>query len=263
VWSSSFIHLSFCLLLGSILTGCYVEAPPAGPDMVSARLGELLTDPDPDMRRTAAEALGKIGHRSSRAGLLAALHDQEARVRAAAALSLGRLGDRDSGPALVESLSDPAEVVRIAAALALGEIEPLPILESLILDRLSHKDDSERMAASRALLGLENISFSGELVAALQERNPKIRQGIAAVLGETGNVRAVPHLVMLLQRDAITSVRAEAAFRLGKIGDDRIMSELVKIAETDSEAVVRGWTRWAIQQIKQSHESGSGIRPSR
>ena len=246
-----------------MLAGCYVETPPADPDMVSARLGELLEDPDPDMRRTAAEAMGKIGRRSSRAGLIAALHDREARVRAAAALSLGRLGDAESGLALLQSLSDPAELVRVVAALALGEVEPAPISEALILERLRHPEDSERLAASRALLGLENISFSEELVGRLRETNPKIRQGVVAVIGETGDVRAVPHLLALLQTDAIASVRAEAAFRLGKIGDDRITSELAKSAETDSDVVVRGWARWALQQIKQSHESGSGSRLSR
>lgn len=194
---------------------------------------------------------------------MAALHDHEARVRAAAALSLGRLGDAESGLALVQALSDPAEVVRVAAALALGEVEPASVSEALILELLRHPDDSKRMAASRALLGLEKISFSMELVGALKEKNANIRQGVAAALGETGDVRAVPHLLALLQTDAIGGVRGEAAFRLGKIGDDRITSELAKIAETDSDAVVRGWTRRAIQQITQSHESGSGSRPDR
>jgi HEAT repeat protein len=250
------IHLSFWLLLGSMVAGCYVETAPVGPDMVSARLGELLKDPDPDMRRTAAEAMGKIGRGSSRAGLIAALHDREARVRAASALSLGRVGDRESGPALVESLSDPAEMVRAAAALALGEIGPPPVSESLILSRLLHTDDGERLAASLALLVLDMVSFSAELVDALRDTNAKIRQGVAAVLGETGDLRAIPYLLVLLQTDTHAGVRAEAAFRLGKIGDERVTSELATIAETESDGMVRRWTRWAIQQIKQSHGPG-------
>jgi HEAT repeat protein len=263
VVSSSLLHLSFWLLVCSIVAGCYLDVPPADPDIVSARLVELLTDPDPDMRRTAAEALGKIGRQSSKAGLVSALHDREARVRAAAALSLGRLGDRESGPALVESLSDPAEVVRRAAALALGEIELLPVSQAQIGAKLRQSDDDGRLAASRALLGLDTVSFSNELVRALHETNSEIRQGVAAVLGETGDVRAVPHLLALLQTDAAAGVRSEAAFRLGKIGDDSVTSELGKIAGTDAEAAVREWARWAIRQIRQSHESGSGTQLSR
>ncbi|MBI4003173.1 MAG: HEAT repeat domain-containing protein [Nitrospira defluvii] len=257
------IHLIFWLLFWSVMAGCYVDAPPAGPDVMSARLGELLADPDPDMRRTAAEALGKIGHRSARSGLISALNDREACVRSAAALSLGRLGDAESGTALVQSLSDPAEAVRVAAALALGEIEPSPVSEALILARLRHTDGPERMAASRALLGLDTISFSGDLAGALRDTDQRIRQGVAAVLGETGDVRAVPHLLSLLRTDAVAGVRTEAAFRLGKIGDDRVMPDLAKVATSDSDLVVRGWARWAMQQIKQSRESGSGSRPSR
>ena len=229
---------------------------------MSARLSESLADPDPDMRRTAAEALGKIGHRSSRNGLISALDDREPRVRAAAALSLGRLGEAESGPALIQSLSDSVEAVRVAAALALGEIEPSPVSEALILSRLGHADGPERMAASHALLGLDTISFSDELAGALRDTDPRIRQGVAAALGETGDMRAIPHLVSLLRADASAGVRTEAAFRLGKIGNDRVMSDLAKVAETDSDVGVRGWARWAMEQIKQSHESDSGIRPS-
>ena len=191
---------------------------------------------------------------------MAALHDREARVRAAAVLSLGRLGDVESALVIVESLSDPAEIVRMAAALALGEVEPAPVSEALILKQLRHPDATVRLAATQALLGLERISFSGELVAALRDTNAKIRQGAAAALGETGDVRAVPDLLAVLQRDAIAGVRAEAAFRLGKIGEDRVTNVLARVSEADSDAMVRGWARWAFHQFKQSHESGSGTR---
>jgi HEAT repeat protein len=240
-----------------------VETPSAAPEVVSMRLSELLADQDPDMRRTAAEALGKIGRRSSMAALIAALQDGEAGVRAAAALSLGRIGEAESAPALVRSLADPAEIVRVAAAMALGEIESSPFSETLILARLHHLDDAERLAAGRALLGFDTVSFSHELVDALQDSSPRIRQVATAVLGESGDARAIPLLLTLLQSDRVADVRSEAAFRLGKIGDDLVVGKLEKIAETDQDVRVRGWARWASQQITLSRESDSATRPSR
>lgn len=256
-------HFLFWFLMLSMLAGCYTEAPPAGPDVVSVRLHELLADPDPDMRRTAAEALGKIGLPSSMAGLIVALHDREAPVRAAAALSLGRIGESESAVALIRALSDPTEMVRMAAAVALGEIEPTPMSEALILARLRQGNDTERLAAAQALLGLNTVSFSNELERILQDTNPTVRQMAAALSGESGDEKAVPHLMSLLQRDPAAGVRTEAAFRLGKIGDGSVMSNLARIAETDPDAQVRGWARWASQQIKQSPGSGSETRPIR
>lgn len=252
----SAIHLSLCLLIGSATAGCYVEAPSVGPEVISVRLSELLTDADPSMRRTAAEALGKIGHRSARSRLVLALNDSETRVRGAAALALGRLGDAESGPALVRLLSDPSSAVREAAALALGEIEPSPASEAQILARLRTPDAPDRIAASRALLGLGTITFSDNLIAALRDVNPTVRQWMAAALGETGDVRAVPYLLSLLRTDVHAGVRSEAAFRLGKIGDKRNVEELLKAAEEDPDLVVRGWARWALQQIKHLPEYG-------
>ncbi len=151
----------------------------------------------------------------------------------------------------------------MAAALALGELEPSLAWEALILARLGQGRGPERMAASRALLGLDTITFTDALPRALSDPDPRIRQGIAAALGETGDVRAVPFLLSLLQTDVFAGVRTEAAFRLGKIGDDRVAVDLAKAAQADSDAVVRGWARWGMQQITQSHEFGSGIRPVR
>lgn len=261
VVSSHFLLPLLCwLLLCPLITGCYVDASSGTPDMVSQRLGELLGDPDSDVRLTAAEALGKIGHASANSLLITALNDGNARVRAAAALSLGRLGERESGLVLAMHLADSAEAVRAASALALGDIEPSGASEVRILKVLHHSETSARIAASRALLSLDTVSFSVDLVGALRDSDASVRQGVAAALGETGDARAVPHLEALLRTDVAPGVRSEAAFRLGKLGTSRILDELSTVAASDPDIVVRGWARWAAQQITPSREFGSERR---
>jgi HEAT repeat protein len=255
--SSFSIRLTLWVLSSSVLVGCYVEVPQSAPEVVVARLGELLADPDPNMRRTAAEALGKIGLPSASSGLRSALNDRDPRVRAVAALSLGRLGDGTSDSALVARLSDSAEPVRAASALALGEVASSPATEVRILQVLRQAEGLGHVAASRALLGLERVSYSTDLVDALRDPDPLVRQGIVAALGESGDVRAVPYLLSLVRKDAAAGVRAEAAFRLGKIGDDRVKADLAAVADADSDATVRGWARWAMQQIRQSRVTDS------
>ena len=264
--SGSFLHaafhhsLLFPWLLVSTLTGCYVEVPPATPESVSMRLAELLADSDPEIRRTAAEALGKIGHQSASSGLVAALGDRDPRVRAAAASALGRVGETMSGAALIARLEDSSELVRTASALALGEMRVSKALEDQILTVFHSLDVSARIAASRALLSLDTVSFSTDLVTALQDSNAQVRQGIVAVLGETGDVRSLPSLVNRLRNDTDPGVRAEAAFRLGKVGDAGVLGALSAADEKDSNPMVREWARWAIGQIRASRDSDSVSR---
>ncbi|HNI18581.1 MAG TPA: HEAT repeat domain-containing protein [Nitrospira sp.] len=224
------------------------------------RLNELLADPDPEVRRTAAEGLGKIGHPSASPGLIAALADRDPHVRAAAALALGRVGDAKSGAALVEHLSDSSESVRTASALALGEIGTSVNHEEKILRALRQPEVSTRLAASRALLSLETVSFSTDLLSALDDPNAQVRQGVVAVLSETGDRRPLPSLMRLLQTDEDAGVRAEAAFRLGKVGDAGVVPALSVVAEKDSNPTVRQWAHWAVRQITTSPGFGSGNR---
>lgn len=256
-------HFLVSLLLCSVVYGCYVDTPSVEPETVSRRLMELLADQDSDVRRTAAEALGKVGHKSSTGSLIVALDDPDARVREAAALALGRLGDGKSGMALAGHLADSAEPVRMASALALGEIEFSADREAQTLAVLRHPQGSARLAATRALLSLDTVSLSADLINALRDSDARVRQGAAAALGETGNLGAVSHLRSLLRTDVAASVRAEAAFRLGKIGDHAVLAELSRVVEADPDMRVRGWARWAVQQITLSHEFGSERQPSR
>lgn len=251
-----YLALLVPLMLVSTLSGCYVDVPPADPESVSRRLSELLADPEPEVRRTAAEALGKIGHQSANSPLIGALADRDPRVRAAAALALGRVNDQMSGAALVEHLSDPSDAVQRASAMALGEMGVSAAHVGQILQALRNPDVSTRVAASQTLLSLDTVSFSTDLVAALTDSDAQVRQGVAAVLGETGDMRSLPSLVGLLKNDADAGVRAEAAFRLGKVGDAGVLGALSAVGEKDPNPRVREWAHWATRQIRTLPDSG-------
>lgn len=78
-----------------------------------------------DMPETAAEALGRIGA-AAVPQLAQALRDPNPLVRKRAADILARIGPdaRDAVPVLIQALDDPEEDVRKAAVRALGEIGP-------------------------------------------------------------------------------------------------------------------------------------------
>ncbi len=245
----------FLLLVAlSGFPGCYLDSSPSGLDQVVARLTILLKDRDPEVRLTAAEALGKIGQPGGGALLLEALGDPDPGVRGASAWALGRVAVEDvqAGLRLAERLGDSSEAVRQAASLSLGEFERTPVLVEGLLTQLQSADTMTRRAAVLALASLEASAAYSALAAALRDENAIVRQGAVSALGELADDRAIPLLRERLLIDPSTGVRGEAAFRLGKIGDRGASGDVRTAAEKDPDAGVRRWAQWASRQFTAS-----------
>jgi hypothetical protein len=120
------------------------------------QLTELLDDPDAQMRRGAAEGLGKSGRQAGVAAhaLIEALRDIDADVRRAAAWALGELGPaaRDAAPRLVELAWLEDRDLRLIALESLARIGPPA--QAAVHDRvclLKVGDGKTRRATVRAL----------------------------------------------------------------------------------------------------------------
>jgi HEAT repeat protein len=236
--------------------GCYQHVPAPDPEAAIERLVPLLTDPDPTVRLTAAEALGKIGNQKATSFLLSTLHDSETNVREAAAKSLGGLSA--SGPevetALVTLLSDPVDSVRRTAAQALGTGERSVALTAVLADLLGHSDPRVRQAAGHALLLIEGHKAFAALAKSTTDNDPAVRQWVLAALGETGDARARPMLLERLRHDPAPGVRAEAAYRLRYLAESSV-EQLDSIIKAESNLDVKRWLRKALV------DSGSGSAP--
>src|SRR6266513_4841194 len=93
------IPAAFCLfgalLLFSLsLAGCIVSTDYAdlAPEQALPHLRAVLKDPNPELRRTAAQSLGKIARKEAVPALLNACLDQDPGVRRQAAWALGMIG---------------------------------------------------------------------------------------------------------------------------------------------------------------------------
>lgn len=101
------------------------------------RLIGLLTDESPWVRRASARALGHIGDQNAVGLLCQLLGDESPLVRGSAAYALGAMRVQDALPALIMVLDDPDPHVRRNAAWALGRIRDraaLPKLRELRID---------------------------------------------------------------------------------------------------------------------------------
>ena len=78
-----------------------------------------------------------------------------------------------------------------------------------------------------------------KLVANLQNENLEKRAEAAQKLGEKCCKDAVPHLVKMMQGDAVASARIVAANALAKIGDSSVIPQMLEQAKTDKNKTVR------------------------
>lgn len=235
------------------------EGEPDEPQQVRDILVALLTDPQPEVRRSAVMSLGKLGVADAAGPLVGALDDSDARVRAFSAEALGALGERVMDQAarpLAGKLRDPSDAVKHAAARALAAIGGTQSAVELVVESLRDRDAETRLAAALALGGLEASSAFSALVATLRDQDGRVRQAAVSALGELADRRALPLFRERLASDPVPAVRSEAAYRLGKLGAADDEAILHAAAKNDPAGSVRRWAEWAAKEI--SSIGGSG-----
>ena len=231
------------------LAGCVQDSPPSSRERTVSLLLELLRDEGPEMRRTAAEALGKIGDPRAADSILPLIQDPAVIVREASVLAMGRVKLTASDEVvglLAQALEDSAESVRQAAVVAIGEIEPDSRLLQPVVGLLRSPDVMIRRTAVRALLQADSRQSVPALVAAGHDSDAEIRQGIVAAVGEWGGAAVSPWLRERLAQDPSPGVRAEAAYRLGMLSDPDTTAALETAGAKDTDSGVRRWAKRGI-----------------
>jgi len=142
-----------------------------------------LKDADPNVRRVAINALGKIGDASAVPALVKALGDEDYNIRWNAASALGEIGDVCAIPNLIKALNDKHASVRHGVATALGEFR-----------------DASAVPA---------------LVKVLKDEVWPVRWCAVGALGKIGDVAAIPALIETLEEWSLRSYIADAVAMMG------------------------------------------------
>lgn len=246
-WALFFISL--------LLTACIVSTDhrEPTPEQVIPRLTAVLKDLNPELRRAAAQSLGKIARKEAVPALLEALRDPDAGVRRHAAWALGMIGEDALGPErspLATLLFDADPGVREAAATALGMTGDTQVGIELLLERLQESGtpaDSKRLAAA-ALGGMEARSAVTGLTRLLADQDARVRRWTVAAMGDIADEQAVKPLSALLTKDPDPGVRLEVAFRLGKFGGAAAKPALIT-ALKDADENVRRQAEAALKEL--------------
>ncbi|MBM3332576.1 hypothetical protein FJY68_12150 [candidate division WOR-3 bacterium] len=197
-------------------------------------LTELLTNPEPTVRASAAEVLGALGDTSALEALAGALGDTDDRVRLSATTALGRIKHARSAQALACLLGDQDDKVAAAAATGIENLGELAI--DLVSGLLDHEAVDVRVRAIDVLGRLRHRGACDRLIRALADKVIWVRSVSAHALGEIGDGRAVPALNEAL-RDRDLMVRAQAAEALGKLRDFAATLPLLNSLNDESDLV--------------------------
>lgn len=218
-------------------------------------LEKMLDDPSQYVIEHVIAALMVIGERDAIPILARALHHEDAIVRRTSATMLAGITSpsRSVAGLLEQALADHDAGVRASAACALGMLGHVaqPAVPALV-EAMKDDDENVRMCAVRALGTIlqEAGGVLPALAQALTDRSADVAQSAAMVLAETGGRQAVPTLMDALHHE-IASVRAKAAWALGKIGPAAI-DAIPALEETskDGDSDVREMSEWAVSRIE-------------
>jgi len=163
------------------------------------------------MARHAVEALGRIAHPGSLPALSASLASKDEWVRASAAAGIGRMGQ---AAALheAEALLVKEKSKRVKLALAFARAKAGDVAQVVTVAE-AFRDSKLAPAAFACLLDLGR-AVADPLAPVAAHKDPRVRAGIAEVLGIIGNEQSV-FIVQSLSRDRNRAV-AEAGIRSAK-----------------------------------------------
>jgi HEAT repeat protein len=160
---------------------------------------------------SALDGLARIAHASSVPLFTERLADRDPNIRRAAAEGLGRAGHADSSPALETGAgNDPSGMVRAAMQYALQKLG-----RNYVARLIEFLDDPETTLQVQEYLIEFGVAVERGLLPSLQDTDEGIRAAVAEVLGEIGGDASLAALQDLTDRDkTVVDAAKRAAERI-------------------------------------------------
>jgi HEAT repeat protein len=191
-----------------------LNVPEATPALV-----EALADGNVDVRVAVLPALARLNVTSAWDNVVACLSDSESEVRTQAVSTLRRLAKGSTNfPMHVQPLlDDPVPSVRAMAAVSLLAAGPHERAAETLLEMSTADDTDSRVEAIKGFGAWGNSAAYDPTVTALDDPQPAVRRAAASALAHIDEGRALETLVRALS-DADHSVREAVAASIGTIG---------------------------------------------
>lgn len=205
---------------------------------------------------TVMVAPGKVSAGDNLDRIKADLGNSDWKVRLSAVESLGNRKDEMTLHMLREVAGTRSEYwpVKIKAILLLGEAQDpraVELLLSIFNDTFSNWECPSIKSYTAVALGnfKGNSKVVDTLISGVTDRELLAREASIQSLGRIGDSKAVPHLVGLLG-DRSTAIRLSAIKALERIGDTEAIPHLQRIADSDSDSLVKSEALAALKNFR-------------
>lgn len=182
-----------------------------------AALCRALTSTRLDVRRESAAALGKLKNDAAIPHLLKALDDSSPVVQSRAAASLGQLQASDAVLLLKALVDNPSRQVAGHAVQALGKLMGKGADRFFNTLALEHPSDFIKCEALAILFDLNRDLAMSTALKSLASNDKKVVLFACKLLDRFNDIRAVPALQQLIEKQPAASIRITAAAVLKKI----------------------------------------------
>jgi len=197
----------------------------------------LTKDNEPDIRKSTADALAKLGAVETIPSLIELLKDTDWTVYLSAANGITQLGASEAIPPLIELLKNTDTEIRSKAAHQLAQLGAYEAVPPLI-ELLKESDSDIRSRAINGLVQLKAREAVQPLIELLKNTDDDARRNAADGLGQLEAREAIPPLIELLKYDN-KEVRRSAANGLGQLGAREAVPSLIELLEDDKKEVRR------------------------
>jgi putative membrane-bound dehydrogenase-like protein len=257
--------------LASIRTAAIAALIETGDRESLAALRQRFSEePDPDVRRTLAQAFGTLGDRLALPALIAAVRAPETPepVRDAALASVETIGTEVASRALIDLLEQrsvsAARQPRVIAAL--GNFKAKPAIPVLVKS-LSSPEPAVRAAAATALgqVGRRD-GVDAPLQARLDDPAVAVREAAITALGALDDRAAIPALIRAVDQE---ETRYEAILALAAMPDLRALpvylrgltdkSQDLRHAAAGALAKIRDQAAPALERLNDRHELAAPV----
>lgn len=204
--------------------------------VINSTIQAMLSDADPDVRRSAIEQLASEGGPAVQAVLAAALRDAHQGVRDAAMRSLLAVGGEETARLVASYITDTNIVTRNLAGSILTQLGPSSV--PAILPYLKDPDHDVRKFAVDILGIIRQHNTVDAIIPLLDDEDANVVVSAAEALGNIGNPKALPSLLETFS--AHEYARTVVLEAIGKIHDpsvlpfvERTFAQAVQEANTD------------------------------
>ncbi|MBI4864613.1 MAG: HEAT repeat domain-containing protein [Candidatus Riflebacteria bacterium] len=191
-----------------------VNAPGGVPYLI-----KLLTDPEPEVRKEAIQAVRKISNREALMALAKQVEHPDANVRIYAIETAGRHGFSDMAPAItqVAEVSEQDPKLLSTAILALGRLRAVTAV-AIITKHLKHQEERVKANAVEALEALNEPKIVPLIQTSVRDPNPRTRANAVKALWKYGDIWVVENVKAMLESHDV-NMQASGAYALGEMAD--------------------------------------------